>query len=87
MSAPVFPIRRVLARFDRKSGMFLPCSRGGTLILPVDANGHSVRAAEVRPFTTASGATGWMLGEPSSMYDPEVFKEWLQANPQTEWNR
>lgn len=85
VSAPVFPIRHVMARFDRKSGLFVPCAKGkGTLLMALDANGRTVRCVESHPFSTATSASGWILCEPSSMHDPEQFRVWMQANPELE---
>ena len=87
MSAPEFPIRRVFARFDRKSGRFLPCRDSdsrATLIMSVDALGRSVMTVEARPFAAEGGTTGWMLCEPTMMQNPEEFRVWMQSNPKLE---
>jgi hypothetical protein len=74
-----------MARFDRKSGRFLPCGASesrASLIMPVDALGRSVMAVEAQPFASA-GASGWVLCDPTSTstHDPEEFRVWMQAHP------
>lgn len=81
-AAPVYPIRRVSARWNKKLKRFLPCTdtdRRGTLVMDVDAAGRPVMAVSGAPFG-AGQTLGWKLCFPTNMQDPGEFLAWIQAN-------
>lgn len=74
----VMPVRRVLARFDKKSSQFVPCESSdarGTLLVEVDQAGRSVMGVH-----GVHGEVGYQL-TPGQPHDAALFAAWIKAHP------
>ena len=77
----VLPVRRMLARYDKKSAQFVPCEwedTRGTLFMTVDQGGRSVMEVH-----GDRGEIGWKLS-PGQANDnnSELFAGWVKAHPE-----
>ena len=84
---PVPPVRRVLARYDKKTSQFVPCEwtdARGTLLMTVDQAGRGL-IPEFGSQFAADGAgskiVGYRLAHDSSMHDTALFAAWIKAHP------
>jgi hypothetical protein len=83
MIPPRPPFKRLSFRWSARVGKFFPCADTdprGTMVESVDALGRVViedHAGSV--FGGHRRLSGYTLGHPSSMYDPEDGRRWLAA--------